>query len=61
MIDIVLTILLSALLIMLVPMIAVTWKMAIEELFGCNRRRQMDRLIDQKIAEIEQLAEDMKS
>ncbi len=42
------------------PVAVLLWKMAIDELFGSDRRRELDRLIAQRIAEIEKLAEDVK-
>lgn len=42
------------------PVAVLLWKTAIDELFGSDRRRELDRLIAQRIAEIEKLAEDVK-
>jgi hypothetical protein len=42
------------------PVVVLLWKMAIDELFGSSMRREFDRLIDNRIAEIEKLAEDCK-
>ena len=42
------------------PVAVLLWKMAIDELFGNDRRKELDRLINQQIADINKLAEDLK-
>lgn len=42
------------------PVAVLLWKMAIDELFGSDRRKELDRLIERQIADINKLAEDLK-
>jgi len=42
------------------PVVALLWKMAIDELFGNDRNKELDRLIERQIADINKLAEDLK-
>ena len=42
------------------PVAVLLWKMAIDELFGSERRRELDRLIAHRIAEIEDKLEEVE-
>jgi len=58
--DIILSIVLVVVLVTFLPVVVLLWKMAVEELFGSDRRKDFERLIAKHIAEMEKLAEDVK-
>ena len=58
--NIILSIVLAVVLVSFLPVAVLLWKMAIDELFGSDRRKELDRLIERQIADINKLAEDLK-
>ena len=58
--NIILSIVLAVVLVSFLPVAVLLWKMAIDELFGNDRRKELDRLIERQIADINKLAEDLK-
>lgn len=51
---------LSFVIVSFLPVAVLLWKMAIDELFGSDRHRELDRLIAHRIAEIEDRLEEVE-